>query len=101
MEILNNVESSILRKDQKNNFLSEVVNNIFAICKNDPNFPLRNKINNIEESLDSIRSKTERQDNLLKQSEELKKDLEKRITMLEGDNSTLQEELLESLGSEL
>jgi len=99
MEILN-FESSALNQ-KKNNFLPEVVNSIFAICKNDPNFPLKNQINDIEESLDSLRLKIDKQNDLLNQSEKLKKDLVKRITMLEGDNSSLQEELLESLGSEL
>ena len=99
MEILNFESTELNHK--KNNFLPEVVSSIFAICKNDPNFPLKNQISNIEESLDSLHSKIGRQDNLLNKSEELKKDLEKRITMLDGNNSTLQEELLESLGSEL
>lgn len=100
MEILN-VESMPISKSQKNNFLPEVVNRIFAICKTDPSFPLKNQIEDIDLELDAIHLRIEKQENLLEKSKELKKDLQKRITILEENNLSLQEELLEALGSEL
>ena len=94
-------ETTKKRKNKKNNFIPEVIDRIFAICKSDPNFPLKNQIEEIEVNTELLRKKIGKQDNLLEQSTKLKKDLQKRISILDDDNINIQSNLLETLGSEL
>jgi len=100
MEILNS-ESLLSNKLKKHNPIPEILNRIFSICKTDPNFPLKDKLISVEGSLDSVRSKINNQNKLFEKSKEMKDDIQRKINILESENNILQEELLESLGSEL
>lgn len=81
--------------------LPQVVDRIFAICKSDPTFHLKDELEIVENKMLSLKQKIEKQDGLLKQSEELKKDIIQRIEILEDHNQQKQSELLELIGSEL
>jgi len=89
---------------QKNNpqeKLPQIVNRIFSVCKTDPNFPLKNELEDVDDRVEDLEMKIAKQDDLLKQSGELKKDFIQRIEILDDSNSRTQIQLLESLGSEL
>jgi hypothetical protein len=81
--------------------LPQIVNRIFSICKTDPNFPLKNELEDVDYRVTELEQKIAKQDDLLKQSAELKKDFIHRIEGLDDSNSRIQIQLLESLGSEL
>ena len=81
--------------------LPQIVNRIFSICKTDPNFPLKNETEDVDSRIRAIEEKIAKQDDLLQQSSELKKDLSQRIEVLDDSNSKQQMELLESLGSDI
>ena len=81
--------------------LPQIVERIFAICKTDSNFPLKNKMTNVDERLTSIQKNIEKQDNLLQQSKTLNQNLVSRLTSLKNSNQELRDKLLDMLGSEL
>lgn len=81
--------------------LPQIVERIFAICKNDPNFTLKDELEIIENKSESIKQKIKRQEDLLEQSAELKKEILQRVEVIESQNERKQIELLESIGSEL
>jgi len=81
--------------------LPQIVERIFAICKSDPNFTLKDELEIIENRGQSTQQKIDRQNELLTQSAELKKDLIHRLEVLDSQNERKQIELLESIGSEL
>lgn len=81
--------------------LPQIVERIFFICKQDPNFSLKDELEITENKILEVKQKIDKQDNLLTQSNELIKNLKNRITILDEQNSKKQIELLESLGSEL
>lgn len=81
--------------------LPQIVERIFAICRTDPNFHLKNEMEIIENKLQSINQKIAKQDQLLEQSNVLKKDIIQRIELIDNNNIHKQSELLESIGSEI
>jgi len=81
--------------------LPQIVERIFAICRNDPNFTLKDELEIIENKSEHYKQKIKRQDELLLQSAELKNDISQRLQVLESQNERKQIELLESIGSEL
>jgi len=94
----------IEKLDQKNEtkeLIPQIVKRIFAVCRTDPHFPLKNELESVEDRLEGINKKIEKQDNLLKQSKTLKEDFTQRIEILNDSNTRKQSELLENLGSEL
>lgn len=80
--------------------LPQVIDRIFSICKSDPTFHLKDELEIVENKMMSIRQKIEKQESLLRQSDELKKDLIQRIEILDDHNEQKQAELLELIGSE-
>lgn len=89
------------QKNSNKDLLPQIVDRIFSICKVDPSFHLKDEMEIIGNRIQSILNKIEKQDNLLKQSENLKKDLIQRIEVMDDSNGKNQAELLETLGSEL
>lgn len=90
-----------LSNDKKEAVLPEIVNRIFTICKNDSKFPLKTKIEEIESEIFNLNEKIKKQENLIVKSKNIKKDLNKRINILEASNYDSRERILESLGSEM
>lgn len=95
MEILsesNNLESKEL--------LPQILLRIFSVCKTDPNFPLKDRIKEIEGEVYSLQLKLKRQTTILEKSSELQINLQKRIEFLDRKNFDMKSKLLEELGSE-
>lgn len=89
------------RKENPQVLLPSIVDRIFSICKNDPNFKLKNEMEIVENRIESLKQKKKKQEDLLEQSDTLKKDLQQRNEILDDQNMKKQVELLETLGSEL
>ena len=81
--------------------LPQIVDRIFATCRNDPNFQLKDEMQIVENRMESLKQKIEKQEELLSQSNDLSKDLMQRIEVLENQNEAKQIELLEALGSDV
>ncbi len=81
--------------------ISEVVDIIFSICKADPNFPLKDKVESIEFTIESMKRKIVKQGELFKKAKSMEQDITKRVAMLDGDNFVKKASILESLGSEI
>lgn len=81
--------------------LPQIVNRLFEICKADPNFPLREKLESLESSQEHLNKKITKQEKLLARAKSIREDLYKKIQFYEDSNETLRGKILEDLGSEL
>jgi hypothetical protein len=88
-------------KKVEKELLPKIINRIFAVCKADQHFPLKEQISEVDNQILILKSKLIKQTKLFDQSKTLTKELDERIRILEDRNSGLKEQLLESLGSEL
>lgn len=88
-------------KQANKELLPQVLNRIFAICKTDKNFPLKEQLKEVDAEILSLKKKILKQNELFQQSKQLAHNLDERLSMLESRNAGLKERLLESLGSEL
>ena len=79
--------------------LPQILMRIFYVCKSDPNFPLKDKIKQVEGEIKLLKSKSQRQDALVKQSTNIKNDLNQRIEGLVEKKFDTKARLLEELGS--
>ena len=89
------------KKKMTKEMLPQIVERIFAICKTDSNFPLKEKMTGVDDNISKIQANINKQDKLLLQSKQLNKNLIDRLTNLKRSNQELQDKLLEELGSEL
>ncbi len=89
------------QKKVNKEMLPRVVNRIFAICKTDTNFPLKEQIGVVDRQILIMKVKIRKQYSLFKQSQKLTHDLNERLNILEDRNANMKERLIESLGSEL
>lgn len=80
--------------------LPQVIQRIFSVCKTDPNFPLKNKINTIDGKVSSLKKKTMSQMEVARRSRKAREDLIERITDLEERNQEIKDNILDFLGSE-
>jgi hypothetical protein len=91
----------IEKQNTPKEILPQIVDRIFAICKSDSSFHLKGKLEIVENKIRFLEQKIERQNALLSQSEEIKKDLVQRSEILNNYIQQKQTELLESIGSEV
>jgi len=84
-----------------NELLPQILKRIFLVCKEDPNFYLKNQIETVENNIYKLEKRVERNNMLLKEAEEISFSLKKRINNLEQKNIEIKTRLLEELGSEL
>jgi len=84
-----------------NELLPQILKRIFLVCKEDPNFYLKNQIETVENNIYKLEKRVERNNMLLKEAEEISFSLKKRINNLEQKNIETKTRLLEELGSEL
>ena len=94
------IEISGRRKVNKE-MLPQIIERIFSVCKADPNFPMREKIEAVEDTLGMLDSKIKRQEKLFLKGLEMKKEVARQIGILSSSNIEAKERLIESLGSEL
>ena len=81
--------------------LPQILNRIFEICKSDPNFPMKEKLESLEESVERTKRKIKKQDELLEKAKEIGTDFNKKVSYYEEENEELRAKILESLGSEI
>ncbi len=81
--------------------LPQILLRIFSICKTDPNFPLKDRIKEIEGEVGTLKRKLRGQKALLDKSTAIRLDLQKRIDLIEQKNYDVKSRLLEELGSEI
>jgi len=92
--------SRLEQKQNNRDFISSVLDAITAICKVDKHFAeSKNNIHQIDETISDLNMKIQKQDGLLSQSQDIKRDLKKKISILDDENFSKKSELLESLGS--
>lgn len=89
------------KKNHSQELLPQIIERIFAICRSDPNFHLKDELEIVENKIQALKQKSSKQDSLIEQSFQIKKDFLYRIEILDEQNSVKQVELLESIGSEL
>ena len=89
------------KKQTSKEMLPQVLERIFAICKTDPEFPLKDKLESVEYVIENINKKIRKKDYLCKQGKTLQKDLETKFELINNSNLELRETILETLGSEL
>lgn len=81
--------------------LPQILLRIFSICKTDSNFPLKERIKEIEGEVSTLQNKLKRQTSLLNKSSIIQEDLQKRVDILDHKNFDMKSRLLEELGSEI
>jgi hypothetical protein len=60
---------------------------------------VKEKINEVDETIKSLLTKVKKQDHLLEKSKDIKIDVTRKISILNNENSRVRNELLEQLGS--
>jgi len=80
--------------------LPQILLRIFSVCKTDPNFPLKDRIKEIEGEVFTLKNKVRSQQDLQQKSSLIESDLKKRVSLLDQKNFDLKSKLLEELGSE-
>jgi hypothetical protein len=90
----------IKEKQDDQELLPQIVERIFLICRNDPNFKLKDEMETVEINIKSIQDKIGKQYNLLEQACEKEADIGHRIQSLIEQNERKRLELLENIGGE-
>jgi len=80
--------------------LPQVIQRIFSVCKTDPNFPLKHKIESIDGEVSSLKRKTMEKMKVAKRAKDTRMNLMERIEDLEDRNEELKNRLLDFLGSD-
>lgn len=94
--------TKVEQKQNNRDFISSVLDEIFLICKEDKQFDkVKRKIEKINETVDNIQMKINRQNELLTKSGEIKNSITRRLSILDNENFRMKNELLENLGSSL
>ncbi len=94
-------EKSTRTKLKEKELIPVVISRIFAICKEDKNFTIKQEIEDIDKRLIGLKRKTLKQDALLEQSSVLEKDVSNKLKSLDTEIFSTRARLLELLGSEL
>jgi cell shape-determining protein MreC len=94
------VISESLQVENKD-LLPQILMRIFTVCKSDPNFPLKERINSVEGEVDTLKIKINRQKKLVNETVKLRDDLSNRLQLLRQENYELKSKLLEDLGSDI
>lgn len=93
------VISESLKVENKDS-LPQILMRIYSVCKSDPTFPLKEKLDSAEGEVDALNLKIEHQNKLISQTTRLRDDLSKRLQQKRQDNYEVRSRLLEELGSD-
>ncbi len=74
------------KRKVNNEMLPQIIERIFSVCKADPNFPMREKIEAVEDTLGRLDSKIKRQEELFLKGLEMKKKVSREIGILSSSN---------------
>ena len=88
------------QKENNEDFLSTVLNHIFAIAKSDKNFSVKKNNGKVDEEIKSLHAKVVKQQKLLDQANKIENETVKKIKDLDEQNFAMKSRLLEILGSE-
>ena len=88
-------------KIENKEMLPQILLRIFSVCKADPNFQLKEKMDYIDNEVDEIELKISKQNKLVQETIDLRDNLSERLQLLRQDNFELKSRLLEELGSEI
>lgn len=95
-------ETNIIEEINKPNFLSEVSNVIFSICKTSDEFKSQNdSLKKTEDILSIVEKKIYNQESLIEKAKSMKEAFTEKNKLLENENLETRSRLLEQLGSEL
>ena len=86
---------------QNEDFLSVVLDHVFSICKNDPNFSVKSKTDKMDIQINSLNSKIKKQLKLLEQANEIEENTHRQLKDISEQNFSMKARLLEILGSEI
>jgi len=90
------------REQRKNrDFLSTVLNHVFAIAKTDKNFSVREENMKLDDRIKSLNTKVVKQQKLLDQANGIQSETTRKIKDLDEQNFAMKSRLLEILGSEI
>ena len=85
----------------KNEMLPQIMDKIFAICKNDKSFKSKDKMQAVEEVSVKLNDKIDKQKKLLVRGSNMIKDVKDRIETLDQTNEKLRTDLLSLIGGSL
>jgi gas vesicle protein len=85
----------------KNEMLPQIMDKIFAICKHDPSFKSKDKLQAVEDVSAKLNEKIDRQKKLLQRGDIMIKDVKSRIETLDESNEKLRTDLLSLIGGSL
>ena len=89
------------QKENNEDFLSTVLNQVFAIAKNDKNFSSKEKNSGMEKEISSLHAKVVKQKKLLDQANKIQDETSKKLKDIDEQNFAMKSRLLEILGSEI
>lgn len=94
-------QTNLKKLKQKNNFIPEMVDRLFLICKDDKNFTIRTDVESIDIQLNMLKERIIKQDSLLTQAQNMKDELSSKLNSIDEKSFRIKVDVLESLGSEL
>ena len=94
-------ECNHTKRINKDNLIPTVLNHIYAICKEDKHFKIKDETILIEGKLSLVNSKLKKQNVLLEQSNVIKSELLEKIRYIKDESFKLKYKILETLGSDI
>ena len=88
-------------ENENKDLLPQILMRIFSVCKADPSFPLKHKINSVEGEVVSLEERIISQKELIKKTTGIRDDLSRRLQQTRQDNFETKSRLLEDLGSNI
>jgi hypothetical protein len=87
--------------EEKDGFKDNIFSILFSICKTDPMFKNKNKIEKLKESIEFLNKKTIKYNSLLNQSKKIENDIKLKLNVITSDIDETVENLLNKLGKEV
>jgi len=78
-----------------------VFDRLFAVCKMDPHFKVNEKTEEIDIEISELETKLQKNKEIIKRADEYRKDLERKVKLLDEQNYETKSLVLEKLGSEI
>ena len=101
MEVLKSKPGWKREHKQNGDFLSNILDRIFAISRKDKSFSIKKKITNLDSEISILEEKVKSQRDLLKKANQIEEETSTRIKDINEQNFSMKSRLLEILGSEL
>jgi len=101
MRIISESSERLIKIKKNKELIPTIVDKIFSICKEDPNFSIGSDIASIDDKIQNIQNQLIKQKELLEKALQMEKTIKSKIKLLEDDSYGIKVRVLESLGSEL